>query len=199
MNKILPSNHMSISIKKTKPADINSIKKLEAICLLSEWSKNDYFLEITRKDSIFLTALENSEQVGFILARVISSNEFSYEQGIVEIYNIGVAKNSRRKGIGLKLINELIRITRKKAVGSIHLEVRKSNRGAFDFYQAIGFFISGERKNFYANPSDDALLMKLELSTVKILQLEKKGNSGITFDNTGQQWIFETGRKNNFK
>ena len=97
---------MSITIRKTQPKDINFIKKLEMNCSLSEWSKLDYLLEIKREDSIFLTAHENTEPAGFLLARIVQSNNLSSENntpenGIAEIYNIAISHKLRQKGIGI--------------------------------------------------------------------------------------------------
>ena len=46
-------------------------------------------------------------------------------------------------------------------VNSFYLEVRKSNENAISLYQKNGFKICGERKNFYKNPTENALLMCL--------------------------------------
>ena len=44
------------------------------------------------------------------------------------------------------------------------LEVRKSNDPAINFYLKFKFKISGERKNYYSNPIEDAYVMELEIS-----------------------------------
>jgi ribosomal-protein-alanine N-acetyltransferase len=45
----------------------------------------------------------------------------------------------------------------------MYLEVRKSNNGAISFYNKYGFDILYERKGYYRNPPEDALVMVLEL------------------------------------
>src|SRR5438045_8792135 len=100
----MPHTHPPIIIKKVQPEDIKFIKKIEMECSLSEWSSQDYILETSHQNSVFLTALENHKKVGFILARLIPNTEHSYKGGTAEIYNIAVRDKSRRKGIGIKLL-----------------------------------------------------------------------------------------------
>ena len=41
----------------------------------------------------------------------------------------------------------------------ISLEVRKSNEPAIALYKSFGFEQNGLRKNYYKNPTEDALIM----------------------------------------
>jgi ribosomal-protein-alanine N-acetyltransferase len=47
---------------------------------------------------------------------------------------------------------------------SIWLEVRESNTAALTFYQKNDFNRMYTRKNFYTNPSENAIVMKRNLS-----------------------------------
>ena len=49
----------------------------------------------------------------------------------------------------------------------ITLEVRKSNLPAIRCYQKHGYLLVGERKNFYENPQENALLMTKFLTAPK--------------------------------
>ena len=138
---------------------MEEIKRIEIECGLSVWTAQDYSKEILRPDSLFYISKENSEITGFILARLIMTETTNSLENEAEIYNIGVRKSSRHSTIGSQLLNHLIKSATKKEVGKIYLEVRKSNTGAFCFYQKNSFVVIGERKNFYSNPSENAVLM----------------------------------------
>jgi len=43
--------------------------------------------------------------------------------------------------------------------------VRASNQNAFSLYDKLGYREVGRRKNYYLAPKEDAIIMKLELST----------------------------------
>jgi len=149
-----------ISIKEAEPADIEIVKAIEVECGLSSWTLKDYQLETSRPDSLFFIANVNAEPAGFILARLImTSNKIPSENGI-EIYNIAVKKSFRQKKAGSSLLGKLVEKAKENSVSKMYLEVRKSNVEALSLYQKNGFEIIGERRNFYTNPSEDALLMR---------------------------------------
>ena len=47
----------------------------------------------------------------------------------------------------------------------ITLEVRASNNPAINLYKKFGFEICGNRKNYYSNKTEDAILMSLDLTS----------------------------------
>ena len=73
------------------------------------------------------------------------------------------AAGDRRRGIGSQLLKELIAIARERKLQTIFLEVRESNVAARALYCKFGFEESGRRKNYYANPTEDAVLYTLNL------------------------------------
>jgi ribosomal-protein-alanine N-acetyltransferase len=46
----------------------------------------------------------------------------------------------------------------------MELEVRASSAGAIALYTGLGFVEAGRRPGYYAEPKDDAVLMRLELA-----------------------------------
>ena len=75
---------------------------------------------------------------------------------IIEINNIVVDQDYRRKNIGTKLINYIIE--KFSDTKEILLEVRSKNINAIDFYKKNNFTCINIRKNYYDN--DDAYIMK---------------------------------------
>lgn len=80
-----------------------------------------------------------------------------------EIIQIAVRNEFLKKGIGAKLIFEAFDHCAEKKIVSIFLEVRVSNINAIHFYEKNGFSKTGARKNYYSNPTEDALIMKKNL------------------------------------
>ena len=76
--------------------------------------------------------------------------------------NVAVHPDYRRRGIGERLITELI--SQLKGMGNecLTLEVRASNHGAIALYEKLGFTEVGRRKNYYRNPREDALILRKE-------------------------------------
>ena len=69
----------------------------------------------------------------------------------------------RRRGIASALMEKLVRLAGKEGLLLMTLEVRKSNAPARALYERFGFEALGERKSYYINPREDAVIMTLGL------------------------------------
>lgn len=110
--------------------------------------------DVMKSDHWRLMVAEDPEAgvVGFCLARTIIDE--------IELLKIAVSETFSGRGIGRRLLEELIAGAR--GCVSINLEVRRSNGAALQLYQAHGFTIVGQRPRYYPD-GEDALLMTLEL------------------------------------
>lgn len=154
------AGNLAVNICSMSETDVVEVKKMEAEINLSPWSIEDYYNEIKRTDSISMVAKVNKKIVGFIIARLIMSEIISFYE--IEIYNLCVANKYRRSGIGRSLIEKLAK-TSKRNIESVWLDVRKSNHSALSFYKKLNFKIIYTRKNFYTNPTEDGLVLKMEV------------------------------------
>ena len=68
----------------------------------------------------------------------------------------------RKKGIGKKLVLEVLSMATKKGLEKVFLEVRKSNIPAISLYQSQGFIEFSVRKKYYFD-GEDAICMQKEL------------------------------------
>ena len=80
-----------------------------------------------------------------------------------EITNVSVAEDARRRGVGRLLVRTMLDKMRIAGLNMIHLEVRKSNIPAIRLYEEFFFAQDGERKNYYEEPTEDAVLMSCTL------------------------------------
>lgn len=80
-----------------------------------------------------------------------------------ELENIIVAEAARRRGVGTRLIEELVAHVRAELGSGIFLEVRESNLSARALYRKLGFQETGLRKSYYSHPPEDAILCRLRL------------------------------------
>jgi [ribosomal protein S18]-alanine N-acetyltransferase len=97
--------------------------------------------------------VENEPQeTGFLVAQNIGP-EWDLE-------NIAVLPGFRRQGVGLELLSALLTQARSLRAERILLEVRASNQSAIRFYQASGFQLLAERREYYRNPVEDALILE---------------------------------------
>ena len=72
---------------------------------------------------------------------------------------------SRRQGIASALLDAFRRYGQEHGLDSLFLDVRPSNREALALYEKLGYREVGRRKNYYLVPKEDAMIMKLELTS----------------------------------
>ena len=97
-------------------------------------------------------SFRQSQPVGYLVLSLLSPDS--------ELLRLGVKESSRRRGIGSHLINRMIHESKNSGVETIFLEVREDNLPARLFYQARGFVITAERKNYYHSPPGSAMILK---------------------------------------
>jgi [ribosomal protein S18]-alanine N-acetyltransferase len=151
-----------IKVTQAVMEDVTSIFELQIECGLSNWSVKQYEEEINRTDATLLVCRIENKVVGYVLVRTIQKE--------TSILNFGVSVLYRKKGIGTLLLRNIIDKALQLESESIWLEVRESNKNAIDFYLGFGFQNIQFRKNFYDCPSENALVMKLDLIRKPFLQ-----------------------------
>ena len=160
---------MPLTVTNLAARDIPDVLSISVECGLCLWSSDAYRSELIRDDTIMLKlADEEGGAVGFAVGRIFN---FTGEEFIVELTNIGLRQAYRNQGFGSLLLKSFLANCSMSDISSVVLEVRVSNATAISFYEKFGFKASGRRRGFYSNPLEDALTMKLVLKhaqTVKI-------------------------------
>ncbi len=77
-----------------------------------------------------------------------------------DITDVAVAESSRGKGLGGRLLGCLLDQAHDLGVREVFLEVRASNGPALALYAKTGFVPVGLRKNYYADPEEDGIVMR---------------------------------------
>ena len=144
-------------------SDLARLLKMESDCF-----PNDPWGETA------LTAMMNEESTYFLIWQVLSegskiSRKFGYvvfrvTDDETELYKIAVLPKFRGKGYANTMLHQMIHIAGRDGSKRVILEVRESNAAALALYQKNGFTVDGIRKNYYKNPTEDAILMSLDLN-----------------------------------
>lgn len=140
-----------MKIEKMTAVHLDEIAQLEQNCFVHPWSRQSLESELENENSIFLTALDDNRVVGYIGMNVVIDEGY--------IYNVAVDEKYRKKGIGSALIGELVTFGKKNNFCFLTLEVRESNKAARSLYSKFGFIKVGERKDYYKEPVENAVLM----------------------------------------
>ena len=78
------------------------------------------------------------------------------DEGYID--NVAVRPECRRQGIGDRLLEVFCRFGQAH-LAFLTLEVRPSNAAAVALYEKHGFQEAGRRKDYYTDPTEDALLL----------------------------------------
>jgi len=146
-----------MQIRPMTEKDCAKVAEIEAVSFSMPWSLQSFTETVSDSKYHFLVAEEQGEILGYC--------GFYSVVDEAEIPNVCVSPSARRRGIGRKLMEELICLATGLEIETMYLEVRKSNLPAQKLYQSLGFEEIGLRKNFYEQPREDAVLMCKKLQT----------------------------------
>ena len=140
-------------IKKLTSNDIDYIEQI--FNLEKEIFKNsafsiEYLKTLIKNDNSFIYIYLIDNQVcGYLM--VLDSID------VYEILAIATIEEYRNKGIAQELLDKI-------KTKDIFLEVRESNQTAINFYKKNKFKEISVRKNYYSEPNENAIIMKLEVN-----------------------------------
>lgn len=149
-----------VAIETMTETDIPSVRVIDQLCFLGEWSEAIYRQELRRETSYYAVARLTASPCATSRYLVgYGGIDILLDEGHLTI--LGVHPDYRRRGIGTILLHSLIGKACEKGATSVTLEVRQSNIAAQQFYRRHGFRVAGFRPRYYHN-AEDAILMTLD-------------------------------------
>jgi ribosomal-protein-alanine N-acetyltransferase len=144
-----------MEITRMTADDVCELAELDKKCFTVPWSEQSFRDETDNALAIYFVAKENNKCVGYA--------GFWNVSGEGDITNVAVLPEYRRLGIGSVLIEAVIKKAAELELSLLTLEVRRSNTAAQNLYSKYGFEVIGERKRYYSDNREDALIMTKEL------------------------------------
>lgn len=141
-----------MTVREMLVEDLPKVMEIEEELFGGEaWTEEGFFAFLTKSNALFLVVEEKEKILGYCgLLMVLDEGD---------ITNVAVRKERQREGIGHFLVDSLIRLAAELGVTTIHLEVRAGNKTAIRLYERMNFVRDGLRRNYYTNPTEDAVLM----------------------------------------
>ena len=144
-----------ITVVSMSEAHIPALADIEKACFSTPWSVQALREELEVPSAIFLVALVDGNVAGYMGMQV------TYD--IAYVCNIAVAPVFRRMGVASALLAAQTDVCRRRDIGELSLEVRRSNTAARALYEKSGFCRVGTRPRFYSHPPEDAEIYTLRL------------------------------------
>ena len=133
--------------------DCEAVFEIARQTLPEYWSLEELQKVLQYDYNMYYVAIRTEEDriIGFAGIMVIAED--------AELLNIAVHPDCQSQGIGEMLMNTIIQQAWQQQAERILLEVRSGNRQAQALYEKKGFEVIGTRKNYYSNPTEDAIIM----------------------------------------
>jgi ribosomal-protein-alanine N-acetyltransferase len=144
-----------VTVRAMRPADLDQVMLIERRSFTAPWEEST-FRGLMRRPSAALLVAEFGENLAGYSVMWFAGNEG-------ELGDIAVTPERRGTGVGRLLLRESIAVAVSRGTRALYLEVRESNAVARGLYVAFGFAVVGVRKQYYTEPVEDAIVMKLAL------------------------------------
>lgn len=145
-------NEQSIELRGLEARDIDAVLAIQSAAPgAAQWKREAYEAILNGGSERLIVAECSATLVGFASYRVIAPE--------AELLNLAIIPAFRRRRIGTRLLQEVIRAARECGVRDLFLEVREGNHGALQLYEHFGFQISSSRPDYYRDPPADALTL----------------------------------------
>jgi ribosomal-protein-alanine N-acetyltransferase len=147
---------VSARLRPATGSDLDAIVAIENAAFSDPWSGAS-FAGLLGGSHVLVTVAENAQRtvVGYSVLLLAGTD--------ADLANLAVSPRARGRGIGRVLLNGVIASARAAGVRRLYLEVRESNARAIGLYEAAGFKAFGRRRRYYADPVEDARVLRLEI------------------------------------
>ena len=144
-----------VVIRAMTSADLPTVFDIEINSYSMPWGDETFRGLLRRRDAEALVAEQHGAVIGYAIYWWVADQ--------AELGNVAVSANARSRGIGTALVTAVLTRAARRGIRELFLEVRPSNGVAQRLYERLGFLPVGRRRNYYARPTEDALVMRRAL------------------------------------
>jgi ribosomal-protein-alanine N-acetyltransferase len=148
-------------------ADLDEVLAIEESSFHTPWKREHFLCEMRERDAVNVVLEGSGKLLGYACVWHLIEE--------LKVNNIAVAATERRRGLGSRLMLQLLRVAFDAGCRHVELEVRPSNLAAIRLYSQLGLVECGRRTNYYANEQEDAVLMEGAIAKL----LEHAGKESI--------------------
>lgn len=142
-----------IRIRRMAAGDLTAVLEIETSSYTVPWSEATFRGLIRRSDADVVVVEVDGELIGYAAAWFVADQ--------AELGNIAVAASWRRRGVGARLVTTVLERAGERGMREVFLEVRPSNTAAKRLYERFGFREVSRRRNYYTEPREDAVVMRM--------------------------------------
>ncbi|HZA53422.1 MAG TPA: ribosomal protein S18-alanine N-acetyltransferase [Candidatus Udaeobacter sp.] len=144
-----------MSFRPMTAADLDAVMAIERSSFAYPWSPRFFLQELQVPCARSILGEINQRIVGYVLFWLLPDE--------IDVHNLAVHSEFRRRGIGRLLLQQVVIEARCRSSNRVTLEVRQSNVAAQKLYESLGFTTTAVRRGYYSDNGEDALAMALEV------------------------------------
>lgn len=157
MGKTERQEGVSYTIRPMTEADVDDVCRVELASFPIPWSRDAFVKEVTENNlAHYFVAEVRGHAIGYAGMWLIWDG--------ADVTNVAVLPEYQGMGIGTALVKKMADTVRASGAQTLMLEVRRSNVVAQHVYEKLGFTVCGERKGYYEDNREDAILMELDVT-----------------------------------
>jgi ribosomal-protein-alanine N-acetyltransferase len=142
---------VSVVVAPMRRRHLRAVLRIEEKTSSTPWSLGLFLAEARRDERVYLVARSGNEILGY------AGLLFALTDG--HITTIAVDPDRQGGRVGTRLMLVLMRAAVERGAEAVTLEVRASNVSAQAMYRRFGFMPAGARKDYYRDPTEDALVL----------------------------------------
>lgn len=140
-----------IHLQRMTDREIDAIAAVEKVCFSTPWSRRSFSLAVADPAACNYVLFWDQRLAGYVVT-------FRRAEAFL-IANLAVAPEFRRRGVARILLRKAMEKGERMGASFAVLDVRESNREAIALYRSFGFRSVDRRKDYYALPREDAVVM----------------------------------------
>lgn len=141
-----------IEVRPAHIEDLDDVRRAELLGFPNPWHRSTYFEQIAYPRAVFLVATRAGVFAGHALSWIVADE--------MHLLKIAVMPDSRRAGVGRRLLAASESRCMAMGARSCFLEVRRSNDPARMFYEKMGYENIGVRHGYYEESGEDAIVLR---------------------------------------
>lgn len=148
----------TVLFRPMKQSDLPAILEIERRSFSDPWSEVSFIDELLTNDLAYYVVADVDGQIAGYAGMWVVLEE-------AQMTNVAIHPDYRNRGLGKGIVVYLIELANELGASEMTLEVRKSNQIAQRVYRNLGFGVIGQRKGYYPDNGEDAILMGLQIKS----------------------------------
>lgn len=151
---------MKLLFRQMELEDLAIVKSIDKLAFPNPWPENAFIYELENNSNarLWVGELKDGDKLELIAFAVIW---IILDEA--HIGTIAILPQYQQRGFGQQFLAFICKQLIAEKIIKIFLEVRASNVNALNLYHKFGFTIDGERKHYYSDNGETAILMSASL------------------------------------